>query len=102
MSVSVSLCSCHLFVAINGSDTLSVLAFTSLASHTRPFLGTKSVLTNDNVNIHTEGGDVLFNDALSTFYLRLYGVGNIHTYMHTNIHTYIHACMHACITYIHI
>ena len=24
-----------------------------------------------------EGGNVLFNDALNTFYLRLYGVGHI-------------------------
>ena len=37
----------------------------------------------------------MFNDALNTFYLRLYGV-----YIYTCIHTYIycmHACMNACI-----
>ena len=28
-------------------------------------------------DIHSEGRSVLFNDALNTFYLRLYGVGHM-------------------------
>ena len=34
----------------------------------------KTVCTQENVQ-HVEG-NVLFNDALNTFYLRLYGVGS--------------------------
>ena len=52
-------------------------------------------------------GNILFNDVLNTFYLRLYGVSRqlkmmfVQKYTHTYIHTYayIHSYMH---TYIHI
>ena len=52
--------------------------------HARPLAGTASGMASDSVRGHytstNEGkeGNVLFNDALNTFYLRLYGVGQIH------------------------
>ena len=58
-------------------NTFRWLSSASLSLHPGPALIITAMLIGMGVEYTKKEGNVLFNDALNTFYLRLYGVGHM-------------------------